>query len=204
MLNRQATVLFLLIIFLLASLYWLVWPAWHKFEQAKSDLTSWKVKVEDARRTENEIAALVKKYENSEEAEKLLLALPAEEDRAGLLVQLEKLSSENGLILGSVEFLEADAQAGAKLVTGSAPSAGVVSAAGQNPASSVAVGFETLGLVLRLSGDVGSLRNFLAAVENNLRIMDVQSIDFKIDGIEDILGQSTDFLIGLNTYYRNN
>ncbi len=200
--NRQPIILLVLFVLLGASSYWLVWPAWTQSSQLRADLATWKIKVSETEQTENRILDLAKKYDNSGNLEKLLLALPEDEDQSGLIVQMENLSSTNGLVLNSINFSKT---AGKSSANKTAATGETGSSSDQLAAKAKSSTLETMSLSFELSGSVDSLNNFLKALESNLRIMDIQSISFKLGNRNEVTGEEeTSFLISLNTYYKSN
>ncbi len=82
-----------------------------------------------------------------------------------------------------------------------APVVPVASAAEQIPPSNVS----TLAVSLDLTGDYAALKNFLKAVENNLRLSDVATVAFSQQMSGSVSGQffgSSKISIGLNVYYK--
>ncbi len=129
---------------------------------------------------------LKKKYNSlTDEADKIAQAITPKEDLPGLLIQLESLSSRNGLILASVVFNTADEKSDKKNKNVSAVAA---------PA-----GAKILAIDLNLNGSQKSLGAFLRAIETNLRIMDVSAINFGERDANISAGQ--DFRVLLNAYY---
>lgn len=126
---------------------------------------------------------------NKEAIDKFDLILPADENKANLLSNLDSLSRANGLSALKISFEDP-----AKSVPGKSET-GVES---QDYNSQI--------VKMSLRGNYISFKNFLAAVEKNMRVMDVTVIDFsagsdskKIDGQEEIRTYS--FNIELKTYY---
>lgn len=196
MINRQFIIILLLLLFTAAVSYFLVWPAYENLGQNKKDLESWRTKVSNVKEAEAKLAGLEKSFDNAQGAEKLLLALPTDEDRPGLMVQLENLASINGLILNSLQFSKVakkETSAQAQQASGQNVSASLAPAVRQERSKSLEVSFE-------LSGQTESMRNFLESLENNSRVMDIKSLSFKVD--ESGEDQTVVFSFILNAYYQ--
>lgn len=98
--------------------------------------------------------------------------LPAEPDLPGLFVQLQAIAEASGLGVGSISFTE---PAGA-----TAPAAGQVA---------------SLDVSLAVSaGDYGLLKRYLTNLEENLRLLDVVSVNFGAEA-------EGPYAVQLRTYY---
>jgi len=92
--------------------------------------------------------------------------LPPEKDIPGLIVQFEALASENGLILESLNFIER-----------------TIKKTGE--AEEEKKDYKSLAVFLSLTGNYKSFENFLKALELNVRLMDIKSIEFSSEKIEE-------------------
>ncbi len=191
--------------------WFLVWPAIQNILVLRQEQSDWQVKLEEALQFKQKLTSLEVKYETlQDEVSKINDAIPSKSDLPGLLVQLETMASQNGLILNSLNFVfpegERVAQATAtdsedKNSNSNAPVVPVASAAEQIPPSNVS----TLAVSLDLTGDYAALKNFLKAVENNLRLSDVATVAFSQQMSGSVSGQffgSSKISIGLNVYYK--
>lgn len=177
--NRQ---IIILIIFV-AIVGFLIWqkflPAFNEVSFLRQEVAAWQEKLNNAQELSRKLAALKIKYEDlTNEAEKISQAVTEGEDLPGLLVQLEDLSSRNGLVLGDVTFNPVDDKKNKPAVAGS----------------------KVISVDINLSGGQSSLQSFLKAVEENLRIMDVTAISFGERETENYNSQN--FKVSLDTYYR--
>lgn len=115
-------------------------------------------------------------------SESLLLALPAEPDVASVLTQINALSQLSGLTAQSIGLSHLS----------------IKSLPGK---PSFAQGLGTLRLDLRLIGNYGGLKEFLQALETNIRLMDVKSLRLETAGKtvgEDLFN----YLLTVDTYYQ--
>jgi Tfp pilus assembly protein PilO len=189
--NRS--LLFIVTIYLIAALIgWrFVLPVIDLVKAQRTEVKVWQDKLSQANAALQKLQVLKTKYQAvGEAANKVLAAVPSGEDVKGLLVQVEELASQNGLILSSVSF--ASAAAAAK----DEPAAAAVSTGG----SSV----KSLTITLALSGEYNNLKNFLQAAENNLRLMDISSINFGAAAQAGAESASQNYTVKMNTYYVNN
>lgn len=130
-------------------------------------------------------------YQNvAEEIEKVFLALPEEKDVPELLVQFEKLAVSNGLLLESIKFGEISKK---KESDSSSRSKKILSI------------FPNSIVELKITGSYSAFKNYLKALEKNVRSMDVYSIKFsssiKKYNLFSDLG-IFEFDLGVNVYYQ--
>ncbi|MBU3901343.1 type 4a pilus biogenesis protein PilO [Patescibacteria group bacterium] len=181
--NKQALTIIILIA-LTALIGWQYFlPAARETSWLRDELKSWQAKLSDAQNLSRKLDELKKKYETMDtEAERMEQAITKKDDLPGLIVQLEELSSRNGLILSGVTFNAADDK--------DKKSKKVVA---------LAEGVKVLAVDLNLNGSQASLIAFLKAVEANLRLMDVTLVSFG----EQETGASTgqELKVSLNTYF---
>jgi len=199
---NKPTIIIIIFIVLTVLVAWQYFvPTFNKVSGLREDLKIWQGKLEDTQALSQKLESLKKKYDvMSDETKRVNQAIPKGEDVPGLLVQLEQLASQNGLILNSVSFAVADAKKAKKIAVSSEDSA--LSA---SPAI-VSAGAKNLALDLSLTGGQGSFKTFLLAIEENLRIMDVATISFAGKGSSGGTGIESvnqDFRISLNTYFRD-
>ena len=161
----------------------------------RDELNIWQTKFNETQSLKMKLADLEKKYNGmASEADKVAKAVPAEQDISGLLVQAKELASQNGLILQDVNFSAVEAKKNQNPAASAAPN---IPATGQG-----APGIKILTVDLSLNGSYASLQNFIKSIENNLRIMDIMTIDFNMQKAEAGALANQDFKISLNTYFR--
>lgn len=184
--NKQSFILIILILALAIFVWQVFLPAYAEVSAVRQERNIWQEKLNDTSNLKQKLGELDKKYDAlGEEAERMAAVVPQREDIPSLLVQLEALTSQNGLILNSIEF--------------STSAKKQDSAANSAVAGSVAPsGAKITAVNLNLSGTHSALRNFLKSVESNLRLMDVNFVSFEVSTVSDL----TDFQVMINTYYR--
>lgn len=136
------------------------------------------------------VEKLQKTYEeNRESLEKTSYILPSDQDIPNLIVQLESLALESGLILEGINFstegesLKDKATSARKTETGT-----------------IAKDYQTMTVALELMGSYSGFKAFLQSIEENMRLMDVSSVDFSVENTE--FGSFSDFSLRLRTYYQ--
>ena len=160
------------------------WPTWQITANQRAEFKEWQEKMAQAQEVWGKIKAQSGNFGSDETQGKILDALPSGEDEAGLLVQLEALSSQNGLILSSVGFFSEE---------------NAVSVAGQTAAAASAAKEMKISLVL--AGDFPEFRNFLQAAEKNLRLLDLVSASFSSEQGTGEGAWRDEFNVDLKTYY---
>lgn len=117
---------------------------------------------------------------NLAELKALDLALPTEQDIPGLFIQMEALVADNGFVLNSIDFAQsAEAEATSTGETDKKT--------GQN--------LKEVTVALSISGGGGydNLKTLLDSLENNIRILDIKSLNFS--------PESESYAINITTYY---
>lgn len=148
----------LLIILIIAGGYFLWWPKYQQFEDLRIKVTN---KTERIRQEEEyfvELDALSKKLAEYEpELEKINSALPLELNPSipALFNFVQKKGSENGLILKDINLEKVSLK---------------------TPVESEKV--QNIVFTILVSGSYSSLKNFLAAIYNNERLIEVEKISF--------------------------
>lgn len=104
---------------------------------------------------------------------KIEVALPVKAGIPEVLVQISALASQNGLLLGNINF--------------------------SIPEKDRAKNYSPVIINLQVSGNYEALKTFVVALEQNLRIIDVQGLSFSAVQEE---GSSMDFSMTLVTYFQ--
>lgn len=125
----------------------------------------------------------VSRLKSDPNLEKLQVALPDSLDVSGLLVQLEALAVENGLLVRSVEVVEApEAAPGQAAAAASAQASGIQGPGAVTPAAltgALPPKVKKVNVLMQVGkGDYSSFKSFLQAVESNLRLLDLVSFNF--------------------------
>jgi len=117
--------------------------------------------------------------ENKESVDKSKVVLPSDEDIPNLIVQFEALAFEQGLVLEKIGLSEVKKEE--------------------------VENFKTMSITLNLMGTYPAFKNFIMAAEENMRLMDIDSISFSYkesEGEEEQGSEIFDFNVTLNTYYK--
>lgn len=182
-------IIIILILALVGVIVFLDVPAVQGILRLKKDIKIQKETLLEKQDFLAKLETLKKDYqENKDIVEKVDYILPSGKDEPNLIVQLEALAIEGGLVLEGFEIIPS--QEG---IIGKAQGVRV-------QAESDSKKYKSLTVTLKLVGDYSSLKKFLGEVENNVRLMDVESIDFSPQSGLDF--QFFNFDISLKTYYQ--
>lgn len=127
--------------------------------------------------------------ENEESLKKVDYILPSGQDIPNLIVQLEALALEGGLILEHVDFSEYKGETVSKAEKA------------RSQEQKEAKDYKVLIIDLKLTGSYSALKKFLKALEENIRLIDINSIGFS----GQLIGGETlffNFNLNLKTYYQ--
>jgi Tfp pilus assembly protein PilO len=139
------------------------------------------------------IEKLIDKYKNSEESlKKLDDILPGDSDVPNLIVQIEAIAKESGMSVGGVNIAVSNQEGASKAET--------VRSGGSAGQEKVVVDYQVVTINLKMSGNYATLKAFLRAVEENMRLIDIESIAFSTKSRE-IIGSTFEFDMVLSTYY---
>lgn len=131
---------------------------------------------------------------------KIKQTLPEEADLSGLFVQLQNIGQEYNLQLLSIAVLESKDINKAK----SSQESAIFNLPGQvkksNPSSDELKNVKTINISIQYRGLAGytAFRNFLAAFENNVRLFDVNNLEFNLPESGDKSGAIN---LNFETYY---
>lgn len=135
-------------------------PLWADIQGLNSSKQELQTAINNMKERAKDRDRLLEKYNAiaEEDLARLNEMIPPDVDIAKLLVNMDDLAKTNGLILKRIDAKESK--------EGSA----VVGGGPQN--------FEPISLELSVAGSYQSFRNYLAALEKNLRLIDVADITF--------------------------
>lgn len=199
---------------LILIIFFLILPVFDSLNSVRAMIDSSTKELEQEQNLKAKIEQLNEEYNNNPKAvQNLLIAIPEQEDLSGLLTQLENLAMSNGLAMESVDFKEQTAENAAAPPPESSSNEAVFPQAGENTASgtsgelvatpsTASLFYKTLSVDLKLSGSYSALKNYLKAVEKNVRLMDVDSLNLNTASSQPTVGESQFFiLIELSVYY---
>lgn len=183
----------------------LVLVVWPKYGNYKANQKSLKDAGTENQRLVDEkaavLAAISDMENNNEDITKAQLAIPSKQDEPDVYALIETLAQSANLKLGSLQISEPLAITQTTIIPGAPTPDGAVTPVAGTPTSSAPTLPAVIGVTqlnIEVLGDVAGFNQFLSAVENNLRIIDVQSID--VSSVPD--RNQLSFRVLLKTYYQ--
>lgn len=168
----------ILFIVVIAIIFWILLPLWNDAQIAIGLRNDNANNLAQRQKLSANLERLIGQY-NERSADLALFgkAIPTGQNTSELLVGLEALASESGLVFTSVNFKPKDLK---------------------NPS------IKTLGMEIRLKGSYAAFQNYLKNMEKSLRLFDVSSISFNgvAPGQTGVNPNNLDFNLSVNTYYQ--
>ena len=173
-------------------------PLFSSTKGAYLELRDKNKEIEKLKNLSNEIESIKANYDSiAEEAEKVLLTLPDEKDIPQLLVQFEKIAKNNGLLLESIEFGEIVKRKESDFIET------VDDYKGISQSKKILSVFPTSSVLIKITGSYSAFKNYIKALEKNVRSMDIYSISFANDNKSLLIDPSIfKFDLGINVYYK--
>lgn len=163
--------LIIIIVFSFSLVFGLIVPKYNSVLEMRQKVTQSKTELVDYRgliaKSEEYLAKLT---ELSQDVKKINLALPPRKDESAVVASIEKFVSNSGLILKDIDIKIISEKLSQK----------IISEEFQEKK------YQTAIINLTLSGDYNLIKSFLSALEKNMPIMNLVSLDI-IHEKEDIL-----------------
>ncbi len=186
MVNFNTIISLVLILGLIAALIWVVVPKYDAVSSLMKEISVLRDDLNKKIEIKQKIDELEARYETYKgQLAKVSEILPPAKDYPGLLVTIQQLTSTAGLIMNDID-IKAEEAAAAK---------GIIKTAKTAPAEEEI--FKKLGISLSVAGSYEQFKAFLGLLETNIRIIDVESVDFTYSDKE-----LTKFNIQAKTYYQ--
>ncbi len=183
MTRKTLITLIILILAIIGLGFFLVKPGISQIKDLRLEANSKKEELTNIQEFLAKFEVLKKQYEGGEaKLKKAEQVLPQKPDIPGILVQLETLASENGLLLEDINY-----------------SLPVIGQAGTAKEA-----FRKVAIDLEIAGSYKSFKGFLVSVQNNLRIMDISDINLSAQIKETEGGTiiSYTYNLTMNVYYQ--
>lgn len=168
----------------IAVVVWLVIPEYRALGEAKAERERASAQLEEKKDFIIKVKRLEAQYrEIGDTAKKVAQIIPAEPDVPNLLAEIPTMALQHGMVLKDLTFsVRGDAEARDSSASGEAGS------------------YQSMDASLVVTGTYDGLKIFLRALERELRIMDVLTLQFSIPTGDDQLQLFT-FSITLRMYY---
>lgn len=173
--------LILPIILMLASaaiVFWVLLPLWQSAQAALELKKGNEDNLAQRQKLTANLENLIAQYNGrANDLVSFKKAIPAGQNIPELLINLEALASENGMIFSSVNF---------------------------KPKTLNTSNIKTLVMEIKIKGSYSDFQNYLKAVEKSLRLFDVTNVSFTgvAPGQTNVNLNDIDFNLTVNTYYQ--
>lgn len=165
-----------------------IWPLVSSIIELKKDIQKQEKEIAAVQELINKTNQLSQEYQSmSDEINMFFMALPAKQDVSYLLVQFESLVARNGLLLEAIDFGQKAEESLGMAETKASP----------DSASSQKRSFVSSSVGASITGTYSAFKGFLADLEKNIRVMDVETIVF---GQEKQSGESEDLELSTFKY----
>jgi len=149
--------------------YLAIIPAYNDYKEAKSQLKDTEIRLAKLQEIQSKLQTLKRDFANKQkEVKEMKVAIPTEEDLENILVSLQNQAGTLG-----VEFIALEKEKTARAVTSSEQ-------AQQTAKEAQAAAVSEIQLTLTLQGNYEKLREFILALEKNLRISDATNMKLEI------------------------
>lgn len=192
-------IILILIVVFIVILFLFDLPTYNEVAYLRGEIKTYKDFLEEKKEFVIKVDQLKQIYESrKEELSKVHYVLSSEKDIPNLIVQFEALTSENGLILENLAFIEKRIEQGGRVEWGKEEATPI-------PEVKAKEVHKSLGVTLSSTGSYQSLKSFLKALEFNVRLMDIKSISFSIPEVKEDTKEMASiftFDIQLEAYYQ--
>jgi len=161
-----------------AITFWILLPLWNSAQAALELKKENENNLVQRKQLAANLERLIKQYnKRAADFSSFSKAVPMGQNIPELLINLEALASENGLIFSSVNFRSKDLKA---------------------------PGVKTLIMEIKVKGSYPAFQNYIKAMEKSLRLFDVTSISFNgiAPGQTNVNLNNLEFNLLVNTYYQ--
>lgn len=163
--NRMNELRLMLLIFTFIAGIWWAQAEWNGWRAVRTERLSEERKVAIAKTELEELKQFTKQYEAlPEDVNKLRHIIPVAKEVAEILVQLESIANKNEMAFDSISLEDS-----AKTSSGAAGAA----------ASTLPAGVTELPVKVALNGPYENFRNYIRDLEDNIRLIDVDSISMQ-------------------------
>lgn len=164
-----------IIIVSITGFFLFVAPLYNEVKTLKTEVASYDVALNNSIRLENERDRLVAKYNSISplNLEKLNKLLPDSVDSIRLILEIEKIASPYGMVLKDTRYNPSEKDKDTK--DSSSVAGGAATKSNQN--------YGTWDLEFSTEGSYQNFLSLLEDLENNLRIVDISSIQFSSESV---------------------
>ncbi len=178
--NVRDIILIILILILVGVTVFIDTPAVRGILQTRKSIDTQKEILADTQLFLARVRELTKIYsENKENIDKIDFIFPPKEDVPNLIVQVESLVIGEGLMLDKLEITPQTEEESTGIRPVSAAGAGDEEAVSAGPLRKTTLEkkYKTLMINLGFTGSYPAFKNFLNATQENMRLIDIESIN---------------------------
>lgn len=197
--------IFLLIIIgaSVTTFFMVVKPRYDKLQTVKSQVSTYDTSLETAKELKGSREELIAKYNSisKSDLDGIKTLLPDSVDNIRLIIQLDSLATKNGLsTLRNVDYKSEETSSAGSGGTGAPGSTGQMQniEAARRPYGEFTISFQT-------AGQYKNFLSFISDLEQNLRLVDITSIDFGVSGGDsgqgDSIANNLTYKVTLKTYW---
>jgi len=188
---KKSIIIIILIAIFVSIVLLLDWPGTKDVLSIQEEINRYSDLIEEKRELVSKTEQLKQAYNSKQEdIKKVYYVLPKEKQIPELIVQFEALASGNGLILEDLSIQEKKRAQKTKKEEE------------QRTSEVILQEVETLKISLKVTGTYSSFESFLKTLESNVRIMDIQDINFNSKENKQEENLFIDFDVELEAYYR--
>ena len=187
-------------------------PFYNQISLQKQEITSYDEALTNSKALEAERDKLTQKYDSfdPENLSKLQKLLPDNVDNIRLILEIEKIAAPYGMILKDVKYNSTSGDTVTPQASGTV--AGITTSQGTSSNSTISnKNYGVWDLEFSTQGTYNNFINLVNDLENNLRIVDISSIQFSSDtgasigaGINPSLPQAYKYDFKIKTYWLKN
>lgn len=183
----------------LALVFIFINPFWSSIKTLQKEIVQRKMEITKIGELLDKTQQLKQEYQKlEEEVQMIFLSLPQEKDIPHLLVQFDTLASANGLLLESIKFGQ---------IIREKEKISQQTSSQSSLTKEASLAFPSSFIDISVIGSYSALKGYLAALESDIRLMDVYSIKFDVrkEGKETSSLSSLGIFeidLGLNVYYQ--
>ncbi len=174
--------IFLILVSLGAFLFFIN-PTYNQIQELKTESSSYNEALSNSKKLENERDKLTAKYNaiDKNHLSKLQKLLPENVDNIRLILEIGQLAAPYGMVLKNIKY-STTADTTPSSGPGASTPGAVGSVSGQTPVAAAPLGvnksYGVWDLEFSVSGTYNNFINFTKDLENNLRIVDISSVQF--------------------------
>lgn len=175
----------LMLVAVVAGFAFFIVPHYNSISALRAQQADYETILTNARQLKQESNALVTKYNSFDPVQlgELTTMLPSNPENMKLILALQNVASQNGMVLQNVKIDDPDVDAAAQ---NSRPGAGASSDLG------------TLTIDFSMAGPYASFTSFIKTIERSLRMLEIQKVSF---AVSDPKSQSYQYTVSIKTYW---